>query len=342
MKRREGRNGRQERNHTDAPNTVKVGLVQMAPVWLDKAATLSRIRERIVEAGESGCDLVVFGEGLLPGYPFWVGLTDGAVFDSRVQKELHAHYTRNAVQPDEGDLDEISDLLKSFGMACYLGLIERAGDRGGHSLYCSLAFFDQEGRLGSMHRKLQPTYEERLTWSSGDGNGLRVHRLKSFTVGGLNCWENWMPLVRSSLYGQGEDLHVAVWPGADYNTKDITRFIARESRSFVISVSGLMRSSDFPKETPHLEKILKEAPEVLANGGSCVAGPDGEWILEPVTGKEGLFTVDLDFNRVLEERQNFDPSGHYSRPDVTKLVLNRQRQSVLEISESKETGKQES
>jgi nitrilase len=127
----------------------------------------------------------------------------------------------------------------------------------------------------------------------------------------------------------GENLHIAVWPGSDHNTKDITRFIARESRSFVISVSSLMSKSDFPKETPHLDKILEKAPAILANGGSCIAGPDGEWILAPVVLKEGLIIETLDFNRVLEERQNFDCVGHYSRPDVTKLSVNRERQSTV-------------
>jgi nitrilase len=176
---------------------------------------------------------------------------------------------------------------------------------------------------------LQPTYEERLTWAPGDGNGLQVHALKQFTVGGLNCWENWMPLPRIALYGQGENLHVAVWPGSDHNTKDITRFIARESRSYVISVSSLMHKNDFPKETPHLDVILAKAPDILANGGSCIAGPDGAWIIEPVLHKEGLIYQELDFNRVYEERQNFDPAGHYSRPDVTKLIVNRERQSLV-------------
>lgn len=308
---------------------MKVGLAQIAPVWLDKPGTLKKIERAIQEAGETGCDLIVFGEALLPGYPFWIGLTEGAKFDSRIQKELHAHYLKNSIRPAKGDLDRIRGLLRKLGMACYLGLIERAEDRGGHSLYCSLAYINAKGEIASMHRKLQPTYEERLTWAQGDGNGLKVHEYKAFHLGGLNCWENWMPLVRSALYAQGENLHVAVWPGSDYNTKDITRFIARESRSFVISVSSLMRKSDFPEATPHLEKILAEAPEVLANGGSCVAGPDGEWLLEPVTGKEGLLTVDLDVNRVYEERQNFDPSGHYSRPDVTRLLVNTERQAVL-------------
>ena len=167
----------------------------------------------------------------------------------------------------------------------------------------------------------------------GDGHGLQVHPLKNFTIGGLNCWENRMPLPRAALYGQGEDLHVAVWPGSDHNTKDITRFIARESRSFVISVSSLMQKSNFPKETPHFDKIIKNAPDTLVNGGSCIAGPDGEWILEPVINKEGIFYETLDFSKVLEERQNFDVAGHYSRPDITKLHVNRDRQSTVSFDD---------
>ena len=162
---------------------------------------------------------------------------------------------------------------------------------------------------------------------------LIVHPLKNFTVGGLNCWENWMPLPRAALYGQGENLHIAVWPGSDHNTKDITRFIARESRSFVISVSSLMNKTDITKDTPHFNKIVKNAPEILVNGGSCIAGPDGEWILEPVINKEGLFYETLDFSKVLQERQNFDVVGHYSRPDVTKLEVNRERQSTVYFSD---------
>ena len=129
----------------------------------------------------------------------------------------------------------------------------------------------------------------------------------------------------------GENLHIAVWPGSDYNTLDITRFIARESRSFVVSVSSLMKVEDFPADTPHLQEILKNAPDTMANGGSCIAGPDGEWIIPPVIDKEGLITSTIDFNRVLEERQNFDPVGHYSRPDVTKLTVNRERQSIIDV-----------
>src|SRR5690606_26747201 len=128
-------------------------------------------------------------------------------------------------------------------------------------------------------RKLMPTYEERLSWSPGDGHGLRTHRLGPFTVGGLNCWENWMPLARTALYGQGEDLHVAIWPGGMHNTGDITRFIAREGRSYVISVSGIMRRSDIPDGLPHAQLLRETAGDVMANGGTCIAAPDGTWVV---------------------------------------------------------------
>lgn len=308
-------------------------MAQIAPVWLNKHKTIEKVKDYIEKASREQCELLVFGEAFVPGYPFWISLTDGAKFDAPIQKEIHAHYVNNAVQIEAGDLDDICLLSKQFKMAIYLGVIERAKDRGGHSIYCSLVYIDPNGEIKSVHRKLQPTYEERLTWSPGDGNGLRVHGLKQFTVGGLNCWENWMPLSRTALYAMGEDLHIAVWPGADYNTKDITRFIARESRSYVVSVSSLMRIEDFPENTPHLDEILKNAPAMLVNGGSCIAGPDGEWIVPPIIEKEGLFVSTIDFDRVLQERQNFDPVGHYSRPDVTKLTINRERQSILDIED---------
>ena len=310
-------------------NFLKVAMGQIAPVWLDKELTIKKIENAIIEAAKADCELVVFGEALLPGYPFWVELTNGAEFNSSVQKELHAHYVRNSITIEKGELNSICRLAKENKIAVYLGIMERAQNRGGHSIYASLVYINEQGLIKSVHRKLQPTYEERLTWAAGDGNGLQVHSLKEFTVGGLNCWENWMPLPRTALYGLGENLHIAVWPGNDFNTKDITKFIARESRSFVISVSSVMSKKDFPENTPHLDKILKNAKETLANGGSCIASPDGEWLVEPVINKEGLIIETIDFNRVLEERQNFDPVGHYSRPDVTKLQVNRERQSTV-------------
>jgi len=310
---------------------LKVALAQIVPVWLNKDATTAKVKDYIIEAGENNCDLVAFGEGLLPGYPFWIEHTDGARFESTIQKEIHAHYLKNAIQIESGDLNEICDTAKKHRIAVYLGIIERALNRGGHSLYASLVYIDPNGGIQSVHRKLQPTYEERLTWSPGDGHGLRTHNLKSFCLGGLNCWENWMPLTRAALYGLGENVHIAVWPGSERNTKDITRFIAKESRAYVLSVSGLMRNTDFPENVPHLDRILKNVPEVLTDGGSCVAAPDGNWIIEPVRNKEGLIMANLELDRIYEERQNFDPSGHYSRPDVTQLMVNRERQAVINI-----------
>ncbi|MBL4734502.1 MAG: carbon-nitrogen hydrolase family protein [Flavobacteriales bacterium] len=319
-------------------DTLKIAIAQISPVWLNREKTIEKIKSFIADAGAKKCELIVFGEALLPGYPFWLSLTNGAEFNSTVQKELHAHYLRNSIQIEAGQLNEICKLAKQYQIAIYLGIIERAKNRGGHSLYCSLVYIDSQGEIKSVHRKLQPTHEERLTWAAGDGNGLQVHDLKQFCVGGLNCWENWMPLVRTALYGLGENLHIAVWPGSDHNTMDITKFIAKESRSFVVSASSLMGVEDFPGDTPHLNEILKNAPKVLANGGSCIAGPDGEWIVAPVVEKEELILSTIDFNQVLKERQNFDPAGHYSRPDVTKLTINRERQSLVQVIGDSEIG----
>ncbi len=313
---------------------LTIGMAQIAPIWLDKQATLDKISDYVSQAARQSVDLIVFGEALLPGYPFWIELTEGAIFESDLQKSMNSIYMQQAVNIAAGDLDPLCKLAKANEIAIYLGTIERASDRGGHSQYCSLVFINTSGQIASVHRKLMPTYEERLFWSTGDGNGLRVHPLKNFTLGGLNCWENWMPLPRAALYGMGEDCHIAVWPGNVRNTEDITRFIARESRSFVISVSGLMRREDIPPNLPVTTEMLNSmSSDFLANGGSCVASPDGQWLLEPQHGDEALYICQLDYEQVRRERHNFDPAGHYSRPDVTQLTVNRTRQSTLKIED---------
>ena len=312
---------------------ITVGLAQIAPIWLSRTETLDKVVARLESAADEGCQLVVFGEALVPGYPFWVERTDGARFESELQKSLYAHYVSQAVCIGDGDLEDICRVACEKRVAVYLGTIERASDRGGHSLYCSMVYIDRRGTVASVHRKLMPTHEERLVWAIGDGNGLRTHKLGSFTVGGLNCWENWLPLARASLYSQGEDLHVAIWPGSERNTRDVTRFIARESRSFVVSVSGLMRREDIPASLPHADLLIETSDAVMANGGSCVALPTGEWLLEPVVDKESLEVVELDHRCVLEERHSLDPAGHYSRPDVTQMIVNRKRQTTAEFDD---------
>jgi nitrilase len=312
---------------------ISVGLAQIAPVWLNRDATIDKVINWIEKAADEGCALVVFGEALIPGYPFWVARTEGAKFESELQKSLYAHYVSQSVSLDDGDLEKICTAARTHSIAVYVGVMERAGDRGGHSLYCSMVYIDVEGVIGSVHRKLMPTHEERLVWAIGDGNGLRTHKLGPFTAGGLNCWENWLPLARASLYAQGEDLHVAIWPGSVRNTEEITRFIARESRSYVISVSGLMRKSDIGTDLPHSDLLTDVADDVMANGGSCVAAPNGDWLLEPQAGDESLYIVELDHEKVLEERHSLDVAGHYSRPDVTRLIVNRKRQTTAEFSD---------
>lgn len=312
-------------------NLLKVGLGQIAPVWLNRKKTLEKVLDYTQKAGNQKCDIVVFGEALIPGYPFWIERTNGAQFDSKVQKDLHSLYMDQAIKFESGDLDLLSKVCKEKKIAVVIGIIEAAKDRGGHSLYASCVYIDKKGDIKSVHRKLMPTYEERLSWSPGDGHGLMVHELGAFKVGALNCWENWMPLVRSALYAQGEDLHIAIWPGSIANTSDITRFIARESRSYVVSVSGLMHRENITKDIPHSNLIIENSNSILANGGSCVAKPNGEWLLEPQAEKEELFVIEINHEMVRQERHNFDPSGHYSRPDVTQLTINRKRQSILNI-----------
>lgn len=310
---------------------LKVGLAQIAPVWLDREATISKVCEYIERAASEGCELVAFGETLLPGYPFWLSSTHGSKFECDIQKDIHAHYLSNAVDIGRGDLQAVVDVSKSKKIAVMLGCYELGSDRGGHTGYATLVYIDSEGVVQNAHRKLMPTYEERLSWGVGDGHGLEVFPLGPFRIGGLNCWENWMPLPRAALHGMGENLHVAVWPGAKRNTIDITRFSAIESRSFVISVSGLLRKCDIPADFPHRDLVLESfQSEIISDGGSCVASPDGSWIIEPTCNEEVLLTATLDFNEVLRERQNFDVSGHYSRPDVLKLHINRERQNCIE------------
>ena len=309
---------------------LRVALCQIAPVLLDREATLEKVEAALREAARQGAGLAVFGEALVPGYPVWVERTDGARFDHPDQKAFYAAYAEAAVQPEAGHMDGVCALAREQHLAVCLGTIERAADRGGKSLYCSRIFVLPDGSIGSVHRKLVPTYEERLTWAPGDGHGLVVHPVGPFTVGALNCWENWMPLARTALHAQGEDLHLAIWPGSRRNTHDITRFLAKEGRSFVVSVSGLLRARDVPDDFPHRERIAPSPDDVLCDGGSCVAAPDGSWVLEPRIGEEGTYVVELDPALVRRERQNFDPVGHYARPDVLRLRVDRTRQGVCE------------
>ncbi|WNJ18614.1 carbon-nitrogen hydrolase family protein [Pontibacter sp. G13] len=315
------------------PQSLTVALAQIAPIWLDRERTLDKMIHQTGKAAQQGAQLIAFGEALLPGYPFWLEPTHAANFNDPIQQDLHAHYLDQAVQIEAGHLDRLREACADHQIAAYVGCIERPQDRAGHTAYCSLVYIDPRGEIQSVHRKLMPTYEERLSWGIGDGHGLRTHSLGDFTVGGLNCWENWMPMARATMYAQGVNVHIAVWPGGPHNTQDITRFIAQEGRTYVLSVSGLMRQSDIGDPLPHADLIRQHTGDWLARGGSCIAAPDGSWLVEPVNDREELLVAALDLAEVRKARQNFDPSGHYARPDVFQLKVDRKRQGMVDFGE---------
>lgn len=298
-----------------------LAAAQLAPVLLDRDATLAKVVEAVAAAGAAGASLVAFGETLVPGYPAWLSVTDGARFDSPVQKAIYARYLDQAVDLAAGHLDPVREAAAKHRVCVVLGVAERKH----HSLFCARVMLGPEGDVLSVHRKLRPTYEERLVWAPGDGAGLVVHPVGEFKVGALNCWENWMPLARAALYELGEDLHVMLWPGCRRNTHDLTPVLAKEGRSYVLSASALLRGRDVPLDFPHRERFVRDEDELFLDGGSCAAAPDGTWLFEPVVGEEGLCMCQVDPARVREERQNFDPAGHYARPDVLRLDVRRER-----------------
>jgi nitrilase len=309
---------------------MRVALAQAASVFLDPEATTDKALSLIAEAARGGAELIAFPETFLSGYPVWVSATDGARFDAPDQKEAYAHYLQASVEASGPELRAIAKAARSTEMMVYVGITERGEGSGRGTVYCTLAVIDPAKGVVSLHRKLMPTYEERLVWGIGDGAGLDVHEFAGTRIGGLNCWENWMPLARTALYAQGEEVHVSVWPGRPALTKDITRFIAREGRVFVLAASGVLKAKDIPASFP-LRKKLLESGDTFLTGGSVAVSPEGEVIASGREGEEELVFADLDLTLVPKERHNFDPTGHYSRPDVFRLGVDKRRKTSAEF-----------
>ena len=193
---------------------LKIGLAQFAPVWMNREKTLEKTLSYAADAANQDCEFVVLGgEACVGGYPYWLELTDGARFNSQIQREIFAEYSNQAVQIERGDLQAVCDLAREKRIAIYVGIVEKPAERG-ESLYAALVFIDRDGEIKSVQRKLVPTYEERLVWANGDGNGLRVHSLNAFTVGGLNCWENWNPSPAPRSTGKAKIFTSASFPAA--------------------------------------------------------------------------------------------------------------------------------
>jgi len=307
---------------------MRVAAVQLAPVLLDRAATLAKIEAQAREAADRGARLVVFPEAALPGYPVWLARTNGAAFDDPLQKELHARYLDQAVELPGPELERLQALARELEAALVVGVVERGRVAGRGSLWCTALTLLPSGAW-TAHRKLVPTYEERLAWTRGDGQGLVVHEVAEWRVGALNCWENWMPAARLALYAQGEEVRCSIWPGSPELTRDISRFTAREGRVYVIAASGVLRAEDLPADLPARDALVASAEDgLLHGGGSRIVAPTGRELTALDDPVEGLLVADLSRDVLLGERQNFDPTGHYGRDDVFGLSVDRRRRSA--------------
>ena len=312
---------------------MRIAAAQAHPCWLDPDGTTSKVLAFLEDAAAQGVQLIAFPETFLSGYPFWLDLTDGARFDDPRQKRAYAAYLDAAVEMDGPQITTITQAARDLGVFVYLGTTERSTGSARGTVFCTLVAIDPGAGVVSTHRKLMPTYEERLVWGAGDGHGLQVHRYAGTRVGGLNCWENWMPQARHAMYAQGEELHVSVWPGNPRNTEDIVRFIAKEGRVFSLAANGLISLADVPSDFPLYDALQEAGVSDYCRGGSAIAAPDGTWVVEPVADEERLVVADVDLRRVAEERQSFDPTGHYSRPDVFTVEVDRRRRESARFTD---------
>ncbi len=297
---------------------VRVACVQAEPVILDRDATIEKVAAQTAEAAAAGAQLVVLPETFVPVYPSsrWAKALAGWA-DPRA-KEAFARLRRESLEvPSDGER-RLGEIAKEHGVWLVTGVNEVDPERPG-TIYNSLLYHAPDGSLAEHHRKLVPTNHERLVWGQGDGRGLRAFETPLGRLGGLICWENYMPLARFSLYESGVEIYIASTADDSEGWQATLVHIARESRAFVVAPAHFQRVASYPDDFPLRE--LLDGVEILGRGGSAVLAPDGSYLAGPLYDEEGILYADLEPDRLFEERQRFDPAGHYHRPDVLRFEL---------------------
>jgi nitrilase len=297
---------------------VRVAAVQAAPAFLDLDGSLGLLERWTRQAAAEDAAIVAFPETWLPGYPAWIDSSpDAALWGQAGARTLHARLLENAVVVPSPATARMGALARELGVALVVGAQERAGK----TLYNALLVFGDDGRLLNHHRKLVPTYTERLVWGHGDGHGLRAVDAAGARLGGLICWEHWMPLARQAMHDTGEEIHVAAWPGVHEMHLVASRHYAFEGRCFVIAAGSILRVDQMPADLPVAANYAQDPKGLMIAGGSAIIGPGGKLLAGPVFDVETVLVADCDLAEIARESQTLDVSGHYSRPDVLELLI---------------------
>ena len=300
---------------------VRVAIAQSAPVYLDKQASLAKALDLIQQAAKRGAQLIAFGETWLPGYPAWLDVCPGgALWESAPVKNVFARLRSNSIVVPGVEVNALSETARGLKIAIVIGVNERVDvGPGNGTLYNSLLTISEDGQLTNHHRKLVPTYTERLVWGNGDGRGLEAVPTSACRVGGLICWEHWMPLARMAMHNSGEHIHVAAWPTVHELHQLASRHYAFEGRCFVLAVGLMMPAEDLPRELRDGATLPAGETQWVERGGSAIIGPDSRYVLDPVFDREELLISDLDLTQIDREMMTFDVSGHYARPDLFRF-----------------------
>ncbi|MGW8121422.1 carbon-nitrogen hydrolase family protein [Roseivirga echinicomitans] len=306
---------------------VTVGIVQSAPAYLNVEKSMQKVEVLLREAAAKGAQLITFGETWFTGYPAWIDYCDEyARWDFQATKTVFARTHKHSLDVNGPEVKQIGKWAKELGVVVVMGINEKvASGIGNGTIYNSLLTWNEKGELANHHRKLMPTHTERLIYGQGDGAGLQAVDTAFGRVGGLICWEHWMPLTRQTMHNSGEHIHVAVWPKVHEMLQVATRSYAFEGRCFAVGVGQIMSVKDIPSDFKLPPELEGKPDHMILNGGSCVYGPSGETILAPQWDVEGVFTAEVDLNKCYEERMALDVTGHYQRHDVFELTVNKKR-----------------